>query len=208
MDSSRLSTKFHNIAVEISNSEILNREPDEIDQFGKHWRLNKNEELVIDKYGTKIWYKNGKEHREDGPAVENVNGTKAWYLNGELHREDGPAIERADGLKEWYKNNQYRKDGPAIERANGTKEWILNGKPHREDGPAVELANGIKKWYLHGKLHREDGPAIERPGGLTSSWYLNGKRIKTKSTDFNSPDFQKRWKKLVELERVRQVMEN
>ena len=43
--------------------------------------------------GSKEWYLNGKQHREDGPAVERANGTKVWYLNGKLHREDGPAVE-------------------------------------------------------------------------------------------------------------------
>jgi hypothetical protein len=37
--------------------------------------------------GTKVWYLNGKLHREDGPAVESTDGSKAWYLHGERHRE-------------------------------------------------------------------------------------------------------------------------
>ena len=32
------------------------------------------------------------------------NGDKLWYLNGKLHREDGPAIEHVDGRKSWYLN--------------------------------------------------------------------------------------------------------
>jgi len=32
--------------------------------------------------GTKIWYKNGNLHREDGPAVVWINGNKSWYLDG------------------------------------------------------------------------------------------------------------------------------
>jgi len=35
-------------------------------------------------------------HREDGPAVENVNG-KFYYINDELHREDGPAVVNVNG---------------------------------------------------------------------------------------------------------------
>ena len=56
--------------------------------------------------GTKIWYLNGKCHREDGPAVEHANGDKAWWLNDEIHREDGPAIEYANGDKAWYLNDK------------------------------------------------------------------------------------------------------
>jgi len=35
--------------------------------------------LEIDEYGNKFWYKNGKWHREDGPAVELNNGTYFEY---------------------------------------------------------------------------------------------------------------------------------
>lgn len=32
------------------------------------------------------------------------NGSKLWFLNGKRHREDGPAIEWFDGTQEWYLN--------------------------------------------------------------------------------------------------------
>jgi hypothetical protein len=55
--------------------------------------------------GTKEWYKDGKIHREDGPAIERKNGlVKAWCFNGVFHRTDGPAIERLDGNNFWYLN--------------------------------------------------------------------------------------------------------
>ena len=56
--------------------------------------------------GNKVWYLNGKLHREDGPAIECVNGTKEWYLNGKLHREDGPAVEYSNGTKLWWLNHE------------------------------------------------------------------------------------------------------
>jgi hypothetical protein len=84
--------------------------------------------LLIDKYGDKRWYLNGNLHREDGPAIEEVDGTKFWYLNGERHREDGPAVIN-----------------------NESKLWYKDGTLHREDGPAVELASGDKAWYLNDK---------------------------------------------------------
>lgn len=52
--------------------------------------------------GTKYWFKEGKLHREDGPAKEFANGTKEWWLNGRIHREDGPAAEFPDGSKEFW----------------------------------------------------------------------------------------------------------
>jgi hypothetical protein len=77
-----------------------------------------------------FYYKNGKYHREDGPACEWSNGDKEWYFNGYLHRVDGPAIELN----------------------NGTKLWHLNNKLHREDGPTCEYKSGDKKWFLNGRL--------------------------------------------------------
>ena len=83
--------------------------------------------------------------------AEYKNEYKEWHKNGKLHREDGPAIEYANGDKEWYKNGQLqREDGPAVEDANGDKFWYKNGQLHREDGPAMEYANGTKYWYKNG----------------------------------------------------------
>jgi hypothetical protein len=87
--------------------------------------------------GTKEWRRNGKRHRDDGPAVERPDGTKEWWLNGQLHREDGPAVEHSNGTREWWVNGQrHRNDGPAIEREDGTKEWLLNGQLYRQVGPS------------------------------------------------------------------------
>ena len=36
-----------------------------------------------------------------------ADGAKHWYRDGKLHREDGPAIEYADGGKEWYLNGKF-----------------------------------------------------------------------------------------------------
>jgi hypothetical protein len=62
--------------------------------------------LYIYSDGDKFWYKDGKFHREDGPAVEYIDGTKYWFINGQYHREDGPAIEHANGDKSWYLNDK------------------------------------------------------------------------------------------------------
>ena len=70
-----------------------------------------------DAFGNRRWYRNGRRHREDGPAVEYADGSKWWYLNGELHREDGPAVEKTDGLKYWYLNGKLqKKSGPPRRR--------------------------------------------------------------------------------------------
>ena len=117
------------------------------------------------------------------------NGSKYWYLNDKQHREDGPAVERADGTKYWYLNDKcHREDGPAFEGADGSKEWCLNDEVHREDGPAVEYADGSKSWYLNDEELSEaefnartkptascEGKVVEIDGvkyKLTKAWYL------------------------------------
>jgi len=66
--------------------------------------------IVGYKEGDKHWYREGKRHREDGPALEYSSGTKFWYINGDLHREDGPACEYSDGQKLWLlKGREYFK---------------------------------------------------------------------------------------------------
>lgn len=135
----------------------------------------KDKPYEVDTDGTKYWYKNGKLHREDGPAIERADGTKYWYQHGQYHREDGPAIEQADGAKKWFQHGElHRDDGPAIEYPDGTKNWFKNGKLHREDGPAIEYPDGTKKWFQNGEYHREDGPAVEGANGA-KYWYKNGK---------------------------------
>ena len=42
---------------------------------------------LINKYTDIAWYKKGKWHREDGPAVELANGYKEWWLNGIRYNE-------------------------------------------------------------------------------------------------------------------------
>lgn len=67
--------------------------------------------LIVDERGNKRWYKDGKSHREDGPAVEFRDGSKGWFVNGLRHREDGPAIvftspTHSGGTKFWFLNDE------------------------------------------------------------------------------------------------------
>ena len=99
----------------------------------------------VDNNGDKLWRnKDGKLHREDGPAIERANGDRSWWVNGKKHRLDGPAVE-SGGAKFWYVNGErHRLDGPAIEYANDDKdkEWYANGK--KFSGPLDLLEYGAK----------------------------------------------------------------
>ena len=91
-----------------------------------------------------FYYRNGKVHREEGPAhvVRNPDGStfEAYYRNGGLHREDGPAIVRrkADGsaAQEYYRNGQLVKvehvtsEGVVLEKKQPSSPLVRSG-PNR-----------------------------------------------------------------------------
>jgi hypothetical protein len=81
--------------------------------------------LIVDKYGTKEWFLDGKRHREDGPAIECADGAKFWYRNGKPHREDGPAVEVAEWSREWW--------------FNGTKLYVNTLKEFRKQIKLMEI---------------------------------------------------------------------
>ena len=84
------------------------------------------------------------------------DGDKRWFKEGKHHRLDGPALEFADGEKRWFKDGElHRLDGPAFEYSNGTKFWYKDGELHRLDGPAKEFADGYKVWYIEGEEYTE-----------------------------------------------------
>lgn len=58
--------------------------------------------LIIYDNGTKEYYQDGKLHREDGPAYENIYARREWFLYGDRHRIDGPAIVLFNNSKYWY----------------------------------------------------------------------------------------------------------
>ena len=128
--------------------------------------------IHIDKYGSKIFYKDREMkicHCLDGPAAEWTGGSKSWYVDGKLHRLDGPAYEGVDGSKQWFVNGKlHREDGPAIEHADGSKLWYVDDKRHRTDGPAVEHDDGSKLWFVNDKrLSEEAFNALTKPIELT-----------------------------------------
>ena len=75
--------------------------------------------------------------------------TFKWYKDGKLHREDGPAVIWDSGHKEWYQNGVlHREDGPAFEGKNGTQTWYLKGVQYTEE----EFKNWESKRFLNEKL--------------------------------------------------------
>jgi len=121
--------------------------------------------LVTEK--EKIWYLNGERHRDcDLPAVIEKDGTKQWWRYGKLHRDDGKAAIIYTDYDEslWYKNGVLHRDYdlPAAIYLGGTEGWYKNGKKHRDgDLPAYVEGESYKQWYKDDQLHRDgDLPAV------------------------------------------------
>lgn len=123
------------------------------------------------------YYRNGKLHREDGPAIEWADGSKTWFRNGELHRTNGPAKELAGGRLEWYENGKLKK----VKLPDGTTYWYGTSGLSIEDGKwfiAKQLTPyGTTIWYnSKGEVDRTDGPIVYDNGD--KAWYKNGKQSK------------------------------
>ena len=54
-----------------------------------------------------------------------TNGDKLWYLNGKLHREDGPANEGDDGSKYWYLNDEEYTEEEFLKKTSPIKELTV-----------------------------------------------------------------------------------
>jgi hypothetical protein len=153
----------------------------------------------------RLYYKNEKLHREDGPAIEYEDGTCLWFIEGKEYTEEeydkkilemkvqNPVINEY-GTKIWKneKGEYHRIDGPAIEFMNGDKYWFQNGNRHRTDGPAISLKKGDEYWYQNDLLHREDGPACEYADG-DREWYQNGKRHREDGPAIDKVNGDKCW---------------
>lgn len=160
---------------------IMKRDDPELPQMTDHVTVKDNQEMIIDDYTVKAWYKDNIHHREDKPAIvmEPGNGEE-WWVNGKCHREGGlPAVTLRDGSQEWWVDNKRHRDDdlPAIDRKDGMQQWWIYDKHHREGGkPAVIFSDGSQEWWIDGKRHRSNNlPAVDRKDG-DKEWWVNGKR--------------------------------
>ena len=147
---------------------------------------------------TEEWFRFGVRHRDgDFPAYKDTSAqsiTTGYYKNGKRHRESGPAFEYCcgdDKKTEWYLHgSRHSVDGPAfVERSSShsrlTSIWYMYDKKHRVGAPAetwVDDPNSKwpggrgERWYQDGLLHNLDGPA--------HSWVSN-------ASDGSSAKYQK-----------------
>lgn len=155
-------------------------------------------------------------HRNDGPAkIYFIANELKWFKSGKLHRDNGPAIYKlnseiyltteifpidlqyrydfftegiltnivivTDTSKKYYKCvkpdkiEHYHIKLPTVEysQSNALRNVTKLITLHRDDGPADVSKDGSQCYYQNGIKHREDGPAEILPNG-TKRWFYNG----------------------------------
>lgn len=85
----------------------------------------KKNKHMIHADGAESWWKNGKRHRVDGPAVIHPDGFRAWYIHGNLHRVDGPAMIWPNGSNAWYVENERIRSYKDFQRLTGWGDEAL-----------------------------------------------------------------------------------
>jgi hypothetical protein len=84
--------------------------------------------------GNKEYYKYGNRHSyNDVPSLD-LGDMKLWYHNGKLHRDnDKPAVEHENDSREWYFNNMRHRDNdqPAVILPDGRLEYYIYGEQVR-----------------------------------------------------------------------------
>ena len=127
--------------------------PARIDSKGnKEWYLD-GEAFGEKEFNTQLKIRADAKAKElKNGLVQGDNGNQYWYKDGKYHRDDGPAVVMPGDGEYWYKDGKQHRDGaPAVLRETGDKIWMINGRVHREDGPAFEHANGTKEWFIDGQ---------------------------------------------------------
>lgn len=92
-------------------------------------------------YKTVALVKEGKIHRDNGPAVA---------IDDLVPSPDGLGVREAKTVMYMRDGVPHREDGPAVLVANGNTLWMKNGELHRDNGPAA-MIDGKPIFALEGK---------------------------------------------------------
>jgi len=88
--------------------------------------MNTQLNYIIEYNNRKEWYKNGKLHRLNGPAIEYKNGFKKWYRNGILYQECGPKMIYNKHHKKWFINRELLEYNLSSVPKNSQCSYCLN----------------------------------------------------------------------------------
>ncbi len=160
------------------------------------------------------WYKNGKLHREDSPAIEYDDLSETWYYEGKKHRSDGPADISyfpngdVEYWEWWIHGKLHREDGPAYV-SPWWSGWYSNGKLHRENGPAFTEEHNYEEWYYKGKKHRIDGPAVITTRGY-KEWHFHDIELEKSAVKKHEEfiKFRDKYEKALKLNNLLNLMLN
>lgn len=87
----------------------------------------------------------------DSPAVERPSGYRAYYKDGRKHRDAGPAVIWANGTRRYYTDGVLLK----IVYPHGAIVYLnKEGKLHRTDGPALITKHGVCYWFVRGRRQK------------------------------------------------------
>lgn len=153
--------------------------------------------LLLAKANHNVQYrKNGRYHREDGPAFfyldEKLNDYEEWFLDGKRHNVYGPAIKwgkQRDGEEEYWIDGVYfptkeewKKERTEYflklsEKDNHIKVNYYGDKIGDKSFTGSVIDNdGTVCYFKNGKIHREGGlPAYICPQTNQIQWFENHK---------------------------------
>lgn len=114
--------------------------------------------------GLICWYKDGRLHRDDGPAMYakpsyvEMEGNEIWYQCGEVHRDDGPAMILPGNYNIWFRHGKkHRLDGPAKILGECSQEsqleFYVNG--FRFDS-SHKWQQAVDRWLSYKEVTREE----------------------------------------------------
>ncbi len=142
----------------------------------KNGRIHRNDGPAVIHDDVLGYYKHEVPHRVDGPAIQCFNSrSERWWMNGKLHRVDGPAVIENDYCTQWWRDGElHRIAGPA-DISTDSRTWYVHGECHRIDSGPTHISTEVLEWWHRGELHNPYGPAVVRYDG-TSVWFEHGKR--------------------------------
>ncbi len=112
--------------------------------------------VIYTKTKFKLWFnKKGRPHRDGKPAVMNTNEYKIWFRNGKMHRDDGPAFTKItlphSTIKTekiaWVKNGKFY--SPSVSEEQRHMNGLILPPTEYEGAHMITTIDGqqTKYWY-------------------------------------------------------------
>lgn len=98
---------------------------------------------------TTIYFnQDGQKHRLYGPAILSPHyDLEEWYKEGKLHREGGPARRHRQNTWWFHEGKLHRTDGPAVIIGGHPKEYWIHGEKYSPKEYKKEIARRKNKGH-------------------------------------------------------------